>query len=63
MKINRVIGYYEAWSGTERSCYGMSPETIPFGVYTHIKFEPVPSSVAMVNLLTITALRLPRSIR
>ncbi|KAF2275570.1 glycoside hydrolase, partial [Westerdykella ornata] len=36
--IEKVIGYYEAWSMTERSCYGMQPEDIPYGVYTHINF-------------------------
>lgn len=36
-KVNRVIGYYEGWSLTERSCNGMAPENIPYGVYTHIK--------------------------
>ncbi|KFA70057.1 hypothetical protein S40285_09374 [Stachybotrys chlorohalonatus IBT 40285] len=36
--VRRVIGYYEAWSKSERSCYGMLPEEIPFGYYTHINF-------------------------
>ncbi|RYP74296.1 hypothetical protein DL771_003117 [Monosporascus sp. 5C6A] len=36
--VRRVIGYYEAWSMTERPCYGMIPEDIPFGYYTHINF-------------------------
>lgn len=36
--VNRVIGYYEAWSTEKRSCYGMRPEKIPFGYYTHINF-------------------------
>ncbi|MBE3044847.1 hypothetical protein IMZ48_20265, partial [Candidatus Bathyarchaeota archaeon] len=25
-KINRVIGYFEAWSTTQRTCYSMLPE-------------------------------------
>lgn len=36
--VNRVIGYYEAWSTSGRRCYGMLPEEIPFGYYTHINF-------------------------
>ncbi|EEU35524.1 uncharacterized protein NECHADRAFT_106591 [Fusarium vanettenii 77-13-4] len=36
--VNRVIGYYEAWSTAKRTCYGMRPEKIPFGYYTHINF-------------------------
>lgn len=36
--IDRVIGYYEAWSMTERSCFGMLPEEIPYGYYTHLNF-------------------------
>lgn len=35
--IDRVIGYYESWSLTDRACNGMKPEQIPYGVYTHIK--------------------------
>ncbi|KAM5437742.1 putative chitinase [Microsporum ferrugineum] len=37
-QIKRVIGYYEGWSLTERSCYSMIPEKIPYGVYTHLNF-------------------------
>ncbi|KAL0258443.1 hypothetical protein SLS55_005936 [Diplodia seriata] len=37
-KIDKVIGYYEAWSMTERTCNGMLPEEIPYGIYTHINF-------------------------
>ncbi|KAM5484998.1 putative chitinase [Microsporum audouinii] len=37
-QIKRVIGYYEGWSLTERSCYSMVPEKIPFGVYTYLNF-------------------------
>ncbi|KAK1532412.1 glycosylhydrolase family 18-9 [Colletotrichum costaricense] len=37
--ITRVIGYYEAWSTTNRPCYGMLPEEIPFGYYTDIIFS------------------------
>ncbi|KAI0383270.1 glycoside hydrolase [Hypomontagnella monticulosa] len=36
--INRVIGYFEAWSTTERSCYNMLPDEIPYGYYTHLNF-------------------------
>ncbi|KAI0112108.1 chitinase [Nemania sp. FL0031] len=37
--IDRVIGYYEAWSTDKRSCYGMLPEEIPYGYYTHLIFS------------------------
>ncbi|KAF2018022.1 glycoside hydrolase family 18 protein [Aaosphaeria arxii CBS 175.79] len=37
-KVDKVIGYYESWSLTERSCGGMTPEQIPYGVYTHLNF-------------------------
>ncbi|RYP78993.1 hypothetical protein DL769_003083 [Monosporascus sp. CRB-8-3] len=37
--VKRVIGYYESWSMSERSCYNMAPEKIPFGQYTHIIFS------------------------
>ncbi|KAL0940480.1 glycosylhydrolase family 18-9 [Colletotrichum truncatum] len=37
--ITRVIGYYEAWSTTNRPCYGMLPEEVPFGYYTDIIFS------------------------
>lgn len=36
--VDRVIGYYEAWSTAERGYYGMSPDAIPPGYYTHINF-------------------------
>jgi len=35
--IDKVIGYYESWSLTERSCNGLLPEEVPYGLYTHIK--------------------------
>lgn len=37
--VDRLIGYYEAWSTKERSCFGMTPEQIPFGQYSHIIFS------------------------
>ncbi|GFF87212.1 chitotriosidase-1 [Aspergillus udagawae] len=33
----RSIGYYEGWSNT-RACYGMMPEQLPVGAYTHLNF-------------------------
>jgi chitinase len=35
--IDKVIGYFESWSLTERDCFGMKPIDIPVGIYTHIK--------------------------
>ncbi|KAK1622587.1 hypothetical protein BDP81DRAFT_485358 [Colletotrichum phormii] len=37
--ITRVIGYYEAWSTTNRPCYNMLPEKILFGYYTDLIFS------------------------
>lgn len=36
-KIDKVIGYYESWSTSERSCHTMKPDEIPYGYYTHLK--------------------------
>ncbi|KAF2855740.1 glycoside hydrolase family 18 protein, partial [Plenodomus tracheiphilus IPT5] len=36
--VDKVIGYYESWSMTERSCNGLLPEEVPYGIYTHINF-------------------------
>jgi chitinase len=36
--VTRVIGYYEAWSTSKRTCYNMLPESIPYGYYTDIIF-------------------------
>ncbi|KAI1182685.1 chitinase [Nemania serpens] len=37
--VSRVIGYFEAWAPSVRSCYSMLPENIPYGQYTHIIFS------------------------
>jgi chitinase len=37
-KIEKVIGYYESWSMTDRSCNTMAPDQIPYGIYTHLKY-------------------------
>ncbi|KAK4233286.1 glycosylhydrolase family 18-9 [Achaetomium macrosporum] len=37
--VERVIGYYEAWSTSKRRCYSMLPESIPYGYYTDIIFS------------------------
>ncbi|EFY94032.1 glycoside hydrolase family 18 protein [Metarhizium robertsii ARSEF 23] len=37
--VSRVIGYFESWATSERSCFTMSPEEIPYGLYTHIIFS------------------------
>jgi hypothetical protein len=50
-KVNRVIGYYEGWSLSERSCNGMAPENIPYGVYTHIKSVPPLNFLLVVKLI------------
>lgn len=41
---NRVIGYYEGWalSPDKRNCDTLTPEAIPRGVYTHIKYVLLP---------------------
>jgi hypothetical protein len=38
--VDRVIGYYEGWAlGPERkNCNTLTPEAIPRGVYTHLKY-------------------------
>ncbi|KAH6608262.1 chitinase (class v) [Trichoderma cornu-damae] len=38
-EVTRVIGYFEAWAPSKRSCYSMMPEEIPYGQYTHIIFS------------------------
>ncbi|KAK6193541.1 hypothetical protein LQW54_012346 [Pestalotiopsis sp. IQ-011] len=38
-EVTRVIGYYESWSTSKRSCYSMLPEKIPYGYYTHLIFS------------------------
>ncbi|OKP10021.1 Endochitinase [Penicillium subrubescens] len=35
--LDRVVGYYEAWS-VRRPCNKFWPEQIPLGIYTHINF-------------------------
>ncbi|KAF7551416.1 hypothetical protein G7Z17_g5035 [Cylindrodendrum hubeiense] len=47
--VKRVIGYYESWSTTQRSCLSMEPEYIPYGMYTHVIF-----SFATINPKTFT---------
>ncbi|OAL56200.1 glycoside hydrolase [Pyrenochaeta sp. DS3sAY3a] len=37
-KINKVIGYYESWSTTDRGCHTMKADEIPYGHYTHLNF-------------------------
>ncbi|KAM3508938.1 hypothetical protein MY10362_000908 [Beauveria mimosiformis] len=37
--VTRVIGYYEGWASSKRSCLGLVPEEIPYGHYTHIVFS------------------------
>lgn len=37
--VTRVIGYFEGWASSKRSCYAMLPEQIPYGQYTHIIFS------------------------
>lgn len=37
--VTRLIGYYESWAPSKRSCYSMVPEAIPYGQYTHIIFS------------------------
>ncbi|KAK0391598.1 hypothetical protein NLU13_1098 [Sarocladium strictum] len=37
--INRVIGYFEAWAPSKRSCYSMLPTEIPYGQYTDVIFS------------------------
>ncbi|KAH6953868.1 chitinase [Ilyonectria sp. MPI-CAGE-AT-0026] len=48
--VKRVIGYYESWSTSQRSCLSMMPEEIPYGMYTHVIF-----SFATINPKTFTA--------
>ena len=33
-KITRVIGYFEAWSTTQRPCYNMLPEEVPYPLFS-----------------------------
>ncbi|KAL2211280.1 chitinase [Sarocladium strictum] len=37
--VDRVIGYWESWSTSQRSCMSMAPETIPYGQFTDIIFS------------------------
>ncbi|KAH8175187.1 glycosyl hydrolases family 18 domain-containing protein [Sarocladium implicatum] len=49
------MGYYESWSTTERGCYNMLPEAVPYGMYTDIIF-----SFASINPTTFRATAVSR---
>lgn len=65
--IHKVIGYYESWSLTERSCNGLLPEEIPYGLYTHIKSVAPTRRCVLMNTNAVKQFRVrnyqPKNLR